>query len=196
MSNKAKWGYLAGIMDGEGTFAVHKGSKPAPNGNGYMTAAPRYNFSISVANTDERLMKWLVKNFGGSWSWDKKRLNEKWKRRCVWRSCGMRNKEIILLAILPYLVMKREQALVGLAFIRLYGESNPQKREELYQAMKKLNRRGVLVTTNTDERSLSDGKKSMGWRWKPDEVEPELERMIESDLIRNNESAPGVIQVA
>lgn len=197
MSDKAKWGYLAGMIDGEGFITISKGSKPAPNGNGYVTAAPRYNLVVSVTGTSVPLMKWLLKTFGGSWSKDKSQ-NPKWKPRCSWRSTGLKNKEIILLGILPYLVIKKEQATIGLDFVRLNGEQNPDKRDAMYLKMKELNRRGIVVETNTSD-CLSDvGEKSMGWRWKPTKVDTPLEKyhnqMIESGLISNSESSPVVTQ--
>lgn len=197
MSDKAKWGYLAGMIDGEGFIQIAKGSKPAPNGSGYMTEAPRYNLVVSVTGTNENLMRWLLKHFGGSWSRDKS-SNPNWRPRCSWRSTGMKNKEIVLLGTLPYLVIKREQAKLGLEFARMYGEVNPNRREELYLKMKELNRRGVLVTTNTPDCCESDAgpHKSMGWRHKPNHIEPVLKQMIESDLDRNTESAPVVTQTA
>lgn len=198
MSDKAKWGYLAAMIDGEGFISVAKGKKPAPNGQGYMTDAPRYNVIVSVTNTSEVLMKWLVENFGGSWSRDKSQ-NPKWKPRCSWRCTGNKNKEIVLLAVLPYLVIKREQAIIGLEMIRMNGEPNPPKREGFYLRMRELNKRGVPVTTNTPD---CPPAKSSGceWRWKPEAVHEPLksthEQMIESGLIGNNESAPAATQTA
>src|SRR6266404_5180821 len=115
MSDKAKWGYLAGMIDGEGFISLSKGKNPATNGNGYMTSAPRYNLIVSVTGTNENLMKWLIENFGGSWSRDKSPArNPNWKPRVSWRCTGNKNKEILLLGVLPYLVIKREQAVIGL----------------------------------------------------------------------------------
>ena len=199
MSDKAKWGYLAGMLDGEGFISVAKGKKPAPNGNGYMSAAPRYNLIVSITGTNEKLMQWLVENFGGSWSRDKS-TNPKWKPRCSWRCTGNKNKEIVLLAVLPYLVIKRDQAIIGLEMLRMNGEQNPQKREEFYLRCRELNKRGVPVTTNTPDCSPAPPKSSgCEWRWKPEVVhtalQPTHEQMIESGLIGNNESAPVVKQV-
>ena len=75
------------------------------------------------------------------------------------------------------------------------GEQNPAKREELFQQMKTLNKRGKTVETNTLD-SSSGPFKSMGWRWKPDKIEPVLEEMIESELAGDSESAPIVMSEA
>lgn len=199
MSKKAKWGYLAAMIDGEGFITIGKGSAPAPNGNGYMTDAPRYNLIVSVTGTSIPLMKWLVSNFGGSWSRDKKRIKASWKRRAAWRVNGMKNKEIVLLGILPYLVIKAEQAKIGLEFIRMHGQQNPSRREALRQQMLALNKRGVIVTTNTPDFSGEDDapdKKATVRRWNPYDLDPVLEKMIEPDLDRNTESALPVTAAA
>jgi hypothetical protein len=183
MSNKAKWGYLAALIDGEGYIAISKGATPAPNGNGYMTDAPRYNLTIAVTNTNENLICFCCDTFGGSWSRDK-RPDDKphWKQRCSWRTNGHKNKELILQGVLPYLVAKRRNALLALEFLRLKGQQCPEKREEMYLKMKSFNKRGVSVETSTLDRPKREPVKSMGWRWKQDEIDPILRRMIQSDL--------------
>ena len=51
--------YMAGIIDSEGTISLSEITKPS-NNSGFGT-----RLSVSVANTDSRLMKWLTTNFGG-----------------------------------------------------------------------------------------------------------------------------------
>ena len=183
MSDKAKWGYLAGMIDGEGHISISKGSTPAKNGNGYMTSAPRYNLIVAVTGTRQNLMEWLVANFGGSWS-DSKRQKPNWRAKLTWNVCGLKNKEHILLGVMPYLVIKKNQAILGLEFIRMAGENNPAKRQEIQDRLKALNQKGNIVEANTPDLS-----KPKGPRHCPKDLEPVLERMIESSLIEDDENA-------
>ena len=76
-----------------------------------------------------------------------------------------------------YLVIKLEQAKIALEFAGMKSEQNPSKRLELHYTMKALNK-GESVTTNT-----------------PNASERDLDVKIESDLIGDYESGPGVIPV-
>jgi len=138
-----------------------------------------------VANTSEVLIKWLVGKFGGKYRIG---VNESSKQAKAWgsknkiRPCyrwtmeGYRNQEQFLLAVLPYLVIKREQAKVALEWTRMIQVKNPAKRLELHQRMIALNAKSP--TTNTPTAST--------------------EAKIESDLMgnRHHESAPVVTQAA
>lgn len=143
MSDKARYAYLAGIIDGEGCLTIGAGRK------GNVT---NYNAVVVVASTSEKLIKWLQTHFGGNY-YKSGRANEKWKQAYIWRFLRKADIEKLLLAILPYLIIKREQAIALLEFVRLprYME-NPEKREELYQKLKLLNKRGNdNVTTNMQD---------------------------------------------
>jgi hypothetical protein len=118
-------------------------------------------------------MKWLISNFGGVYHC-KVEATDKHKAAYEWRPKGENNTKRTLLAVLPYLVIKREQAILALKYIDL-PRNCPKEREPLYQRMRELNHKGPsTVTTNTS--SASD----------PSEVK------IESDLIGDYESAPHV----
>jgi len=153
MSDKAKYAYLAGIIDGEGCLTIGAGRK------GKVT---NYNSIIMIASTNEKLIQWLQTNFGGNY-YKAGRVSEKWKQAYIWRFLKKKDIEQLLLAVLPYLIIKREQAILLLEFVRLprYQET-PEKREELYQKIKVLNKRGNdSVTTNMQDlsKSFQDGTK-------------------------------------
>ena len=177
MSDKAKYGYLAGIVDGEGTITIGRseyvahrkaeGSRPARQYNSLG-----FHVKVSVKNTDLRLMKWLKNRFGGEY-YDAKSKNPSWKDSYVWHHAA-ESKQEFLLAILPYLIIKREQALVALEFLRIDSQVRcPEKRQALYEKIVTLNQRGKLVETNTQDA-------------------PEDGVMIESVLTGESESAPTV----
>lgn len=175
---KAKIGYLAGLIDGEGTISIIRGTAPTVRKNrGDGTRVDnyrRYNAVIYIANTDRRLINWLISNFGGSYNIYIHKNKPTWKDKLTWYVCGQKAKEHFLLALMPYLVIKREQAKVVLNFLRIVGE-NPQKRDDLYRQVLLLNQKGKSVTTNTLD------------------LEPKRDsEIIESELIGDYESAPAV----
>lgn len=99
-------------------------------------------------------MKWLIANFGGVY-YQKTKDTGKHKAAYEWRPKGRANVEKLLLGILPYMLIKNEQAKLGLEYIRMTidGERNPTKRNELYLRAKALNQKGTCVTTNTPDES-------------------------------------------
>lgn len=172
MSDKAKWGYLAGLIDGEGHISITRSDKPAfTTKRGKIIPCPiRYGIIVAVTNTDFRLMKRLKELFGGSYNGGKPfKGHPNWKPKYQWNVCSNKDKELVLLAVLPYLVLKREQAIIALEFIRLCNEKSPEKRQELYEKNIVLNKRGKLVEANTS-------------------CCPDNGQVIESDLIGNSES--------
>jgi hypothetical protein len=179
-ADKADWSYLAAMFDGEGTFSLSKATidnakyKAKSNDSGVSNAKSYVQFQsrIEVCNTNLGLMQWLIQNFGGVF-YPHRRQKAIHKIGYYWRPKGRANNERILLGVLPYLKIKREQALIMLEYVRLDREINVGKREELYAKMRKLNQRGLSVTTNT-----LNGD----------------EPKIESDLISDYESAPDVNQ--
>jgi hypothetical protein len=160
MSDKAKWGYVAGIVDGEGTITICRSEYDAhkkftvKNGDvhTYDTHCVGFHVKVQVKNTDIRLVKWLKSRFGGEYYTDTHR-NEAWKTAYVWHHLA-ESKQEFLLAILPYLIMKREQALLALEFLRLGNQVRcPEKRQALYEKILALNQRGKPVETITQDLS-------------------------------------------
>lgn len=133
--------YLAGLIDGEGSIMLVGRNRA----NGPM-------LRVNVSNTDRRLLDWLAERFGGTvrvmWrSQQEVRPNERvcysWQRDC--RQCRE-----VLEAALPYLISKREQARVAIAFSstqKNVGRAGhpPEvviERERLLDRMAELNARG------------------------------------------------------
>ena len=128
--DKKKWSYLAALIDGEGTISLFE----VNNEKGTY-----YGAHLQVSNTSGALMKWLVENFGLNVSTRIHHTTFNKKPLHFWNVYGAKNKERILLGILPYLVIKKEQAKLALEFVRMFGEHNPEKRKELVTACKALN---------------------------------------------------------
>ena len=158
MSDKAKYAYLAGIIDGEGCISIGAGKKET---------CINYNALLLVQNTSKELIDWIQEHFGGQVYLSKK-ATEKTKTAWMWRFTKKKDIELILLAVLPYLVVKREQAKILLNFVRMERTENSELRRLAYEKLRALNSRGKSVTTNTQETSI------------------EVKR--ESELISDNES--------
>lgn len=167
----ANWPYLAGLIDGEGHIGVTKGCRYWGE-----TKYPAYSLQISIANNDLGLMQYLIKHFGGVY-YVHTRKNPNARVGYIWHPKGHKNKEQLLLAVIPYLVIKPEQAKLALEFLRMKDEINPEKREEMHRRSLLLNRRGISPETNTPNCT-------------------ENVQMIESDLPGDEQSAPVVTQTA
>jgi hypothetical protein len=172
---KVDWSYLAGLFDGEGTFSIYHHKGQSSSGSPYDSTALR----IEVTNTKIELMEWLVQHFGGQY-YSHRRSNSKHCIAYGWRPKGRSNGERLLLGLLPYLVIKKEQAKVALEYIRLphnngFEPELAKKRQEMLTKMQSLNKRGSSsLETNTQEASK--------------------EVKIESDLVGDSERVPDVNQ--
>jgi hypothetical protein len=169
MSNKENWIYAAAMVDAEGCISIGAANHVTSAGTTYKA----YMLRIQVANTSQKLMDFFVENFGGVVYKKKQALNPGRPVFQWFTKGGVKAQEVFLLGILPYLLIKREQALNALEFIRCEREQNPSKRKEFYDKNKALNR-GESVTTNT---SGTDNSVK-----------------IESELMGDHESGPVVTQ--
>lgn len=176
MKPNPNWPYLAGLVDGEGCLTITR----QRNVNGNRDEVPyHYKTTINIAMTSERIMKWLVSEVGGVY-YHRHSDSPKWKDAYCWHPSGHNNVERFLLGILPYLVIKHEQARLLLEFVRLpYKSKQPKVRQQLWEQCRILNQRGASLETNT---LSADG------------TEPPV--MIESDLTGDRESALPVMATA
>lgn len=138
--------YAAGIMDGEGTISIGRGRA---NGRTFLRPV------VNVANTDWRILEWFRERFGGSITTNLTRLvrPEHHKVCGRWNLCGMAVTEEFVRQLLPFLLLKRAQAEVLLAFCatkkprkgsKKYLDSDTQvRRISLHTEMSALNKRGV-----------------------------------------------------
>ena len=91
-----KIAYLAGLIDGEGHIGISKG-RP----------------QISVYNTNEEVMKWIVRNFHGSMyrnRYYQKNIERK-KMIFYWSVASTTEAYKLLNATIPFLIIKRKEAM-------------------------------------------------------------------------------------
>jgi len=139
MTKQSKCAYLAGLLDGEGSFSIIK-------------TGGRYQLHIKIATTTPQMLRWVVKHFGGT-IYTKKPFVVNWRTRYDWQCPSGKATEPLLLSVLPYLTVKKQQANTALKYVRLNGAPCPSVREELHQEMMKLNssRFANRPTTNTPD---------------------------------------------
>jgi hypothetical protein len=130
-------GYTAGILDGEGCISIYISKRWDGR---QMKNVYRPVLEISIYQADERLIKWLLFHYGG------KRYEHTMKNssRPGWQWTAPRGKarEDFLLEILPYLILKRDQALLALEYMRLPQTwDQRQKRFDLAYRCSELNRK-------------------------------------------------------
>jgi hypothetical protein len=139
--NKVEYIYLSGILDGEGCITV---------GAGKRESCINYNPIVVVQNTSKELIDWLHTTFGGQVYLSKKETN-KTKAAWSWRITKKKRIELLLLAVLPYLRVKREQAKLLLTFVRMERTAPTDLRVTIYEELRALNSRGKSVTTNMQD---------------------------------------------
>lgn len=133
--------YLAGIIDGEGSFSLHN------------FGTHRFGCSLMVGNTDPRMTEWLRERFGGTVRVEKK--GERCKPCYRWKASAQ-DLNAIITAVLPFLVIKRDRAELILAYRRtlnppisghrsadVTSTTVKDERRRLHGQLVALNRRGA-----------------------------------------------------
>ena len=104
----AQLGWVAGIIDGEGSIMIHrmkKQDRPSP-----------YTFilRVTVETTDLRIAPTIHKLLGMGYLWEENKGEE--RRNCMkWMVQG-KKAATFLAEILPFLILKTEQAELGILF--------------------------------------------------------------------------------
>lgn len=138
--DEADKGWTAGIIDGEGSIGIYL--CPGATRKGFQLA-------IEVSNSDTRMISRLKELWGG---WTKPRTKQKSFHKQQWR-WGLSSREAMefLEIIFPYLISKKEQALLAIEFQKRkkcnYGarrlpRNEVEVRENIAKKMKELKRQG------------------------------------------------------
>ena len=145
--------YIAGIVDGEGCITIIKRNVKRKNGVFCF-----YQCLVIVTNANKKMLDFITKLYGG-WISTNHKLKGNQKISYNW-VCAGDNMRKLLNDILPYLIIKKEQAKLILQFpiyehtsqtgIKNKGRSaiEKTKQDNLWIKMKKLNRPGKHVTKN------------------------------------------------
>ena len=137
------WARLAAYIDGEGSVFIQRSSVKTGR------KRPNYVLTLIVAGTDYRLMRWLVGTFTGNVYFSQsKNMRIKSKKTChSWRIFDDRA-GAVLERCSPYMIIKKEQAEVALAYraLRRLGskgrkltDEDISMRDEFYTTIRSLN---------------------------------------------------------
>jgi hypothetical protein len=95
-----EWGYIAGLLDGEGTVDVRRHKKP----NGY------YHYArLRISNTDKNAIFWLVHKLGGLVVTYKPKIKH-YKTVYHYVLENSQNLKYVLIKLIPHLIIKRAKA--------------------------------------------------------------------------------------
>jgi len=118
-------GWLAGIIDGEGSIAIHR-----MNESTTAVAGIRHRLDLSIVNTNRDMILLIQAWFGGSfWIKNKKDNNPNHKKCYRWRIEGLNCIPIIKM-VYPYLIIKKTQAMI-LKTLELFSQRYIQKTQNI-----------------------------------------------------------------
>src|SRR5690349_13530687 len=111
----AEAAYMAGLMDGEGTFFI---------GNYSNTRNGFFQTVLKICSTDKCMIEWVYNTFGG---WMSEYTSKQRAINCkspvfTWAATGDRLTHICEI-ILPYLTAKKEQSMILLEMRKTYHNS-------------------------------------------------------------------------
>ena len=149
--------YLAGIFDGEGSIGVSR-YRNKENACGY-----KFEPYVNITNTSKAMLDWVCEKTGLDKVYDRKESSIKAKRRC-WRWSARRLEVAPLLRqVIPYMVVKKDQALNVIAFMESrpkvanYGAFDYEGQVAFWIKSGELNARGELIDMNNPVVSQHQG---------------------------------------
>lgn len=117
--------YLAGIIDGEGSFSIATAAQK------HNSFGCHYIAQCNIINTNKDLMDWIIKKFGGH-LYLRKKVKSFHKDNYALRIITKDLENIIKLT-LPYLIVKRQHAEVVLKFRQTFDGKRSSLSEEIYK---------------------------------------------------------------
>lgn len=141
--------YIAGFVDGEGYLGIRKHSRDDVRFGFHI------QLSVKIAQRlgDEMVLYELKKLYDGHISKTRKPKNPQQCPSVCWEISGTKRVKKFIEDLLPYLVVKKKQALVLLEFIKIgrvtsYDKAKEiqEKRLKLYEEIRRLNARGLAET--------------------------------------------------
>jgi hypothetical protein len=147
-----EWAMMAAYIDGEGSICIQ--TRGRHGGNSRSKKEAMYYLMVQVANTDVRLVVWIIDKFGGSFrDANTVEYNQGRNVKRCWHWTASSNRAAwILHNCLPYFVIKKEQADIGISLqetmLRNRGQGKflpdeiVNKRQELKTNLLRMKKRG------------------------------------------------------
>ena len=108
---------MAGLFDGEGSINIFKQPRRKD------MSVPAYFVEMSIGNTHKGVLQWVLENFGGRLTHNGVQYTPSSHKTWRWRASTSEACDI-LAALLPYLLVKKEQAALVLEFQKRVGTFN------------------------------------------------------------------------
>lgn len=161
--------YVAGLFDGEGWITVstwHNAKKQYPQ---WSPRYIRHQLMVGIANTNKPLIDRIHQQFGGDLyinnSANKKNPNN--RLGYTWRKSSLKASEFLEL-LLPYLVVKREEAILAIELQKHITDNKnvvrykPERADEIYShrqhiadSIRALKKRRWDTPVSSDPRTLT-----------------------------------------
>jgi hypothetical protein len=154
------WAYLAGLIDGEGSFVIQK-TEVEKIAKSSKSKTPKYLAYFCIGMVDKQPLDMIQETIGSGKVYEERVPN----RRSIWRIrfAGRITLIPFIQNLLPYLIVKKKQAELLLDFCLNWvtpgkkehgyrdrvSNEELQRREEAYLKMRKLNAVGAAATTKS-----------------------------------------------
>lgn len=125
---------LAAFIDGEGCISVKQ------NGQGRWGNGRQHILRLVIANTDIRLVSWLTSTFGVGCVYRRKRSS--WTKSLHYWELNGKKAAHLISECYPFLLIKKEQADIALAFQSLLNHQNDGRGAKL--SLEEINKRDEL----------------------------------------------------
>ena len=109
--------YLAGLFDGEGSLGIRAHNKPG-NKAGADRRTPHYRLVATIANRDIAVLLWVQQRIGGT-VYPKSCRKPTWAIAYEWGCSNREQLAAFLVAIHPFVQIKRRQVEIADAFLAL-----------------------------------------------------------------------------
>ena len=130
-SSKLDAAYLSGFFDGEGHVSIISFI-----GHGYRQYAARLN----ITNTNLPILEFYQSLFGGSVAKHSKPRKQTYR----WELRRNEDRVKFILYCLPYLIVKREEAVVVLEYLRMGKAEDQRKRNDFYEQLVAIKKERVI----------------------------------------------------
>ena len=99
--------YIAGLIDGEGNIGIHRHTDNRGK-------SKLHRLAIAVSNNNPAMFQYLIKKLGGMVT--KRQQQKDWNINYLYK-VQTSDVQYVLKSVLPYLILKRKQAILGLKFL-------------------------------------------------------------------------------
>jgi hypothetical protein len=187
-------GYTAGIIDGEGCISIYIAKRMVKGKYVY-----RPILEISAYQADKRLIDYLFFHYGGHFY--EHIMKNSSRPGYQWTAPRGKARELFLLELLPYLILKKEQALLALEYCKTsHSWDNQLKRFVLAKRCTVLNRKrekqSLVLEKFNEFIHSTENSPTTNTQEMIDNIEKEINIKIESDLHSDMQSATAVTQIA